>query len=70
MAQGIQVYQVRQYSLKIPKIGSNQFRWGLICLCHRLATADPNEILSRLGVGAFGMHGSGVNLPWAAGARR
>src|SRR5690349_13955899 len=66
--QGIQLYQVTQYSLKNQhdqeNINSLNIDIAFVMGWQRLI---PNEILSRLGVGAFGMHGSSVNLPVGRG---
>ena len=65
---GIQVYQARYYSLKHPDdqayIRSLNLDIAFVIGWQRLI---PEEVLSGLRVGAFGMHGSSMNLPLGRG---
>ena len=67
-ARGIEVYQARYYSLKHPDdqahIRSLKIDIAFVIGWQRLI---PAEILSGLTVGAFGMHGSSMNLPLGRG---
>ncbi len=65
---GISVYQAKQYSLKSPAdqdyICSLNIDIAFVIGWQRLI---PAEILSGLSIGAFGMHGSSMNLPLGRG---
>lgn len=65
---GIRVYQARYYSLKHPDdqayIRSLNLDIAFVIGWQRLI---PEEVLSGLSVGAFGMHGSSMNLPLGRG---
>lgn len=65
---GIQLYQARYYSLKHPDdqtyIRSLNLDIAFVMGWQRLI---PEEVLSGLRVGAFGMHGSSMNLPLGRG---
>lgn len=67
-ARGIQVYQARYYSLKHPDdlafIHSLQIDIAFVMGWQRLI---PAEVLEGLSIGAFGMHGSSMNLPLGRG---
>jgi methionyl-tRNA formyltransferase len=65
---GVSVYQAKQYSLKSLEDQEYINALGIdIALVMGWQRLIPNEILSRLGVGAFGMHGSSANLPLGRG---
>lgn len=65
---GIQLYQARYYSLKHPDdqayINALKLDIAFVIGWQRLI---PAEVLSGLTVGAFGMHGSSMNLPLGRG---
>lgn len=65
---GIQLYQARYYSLKHPDdqayIRSLNLDIAFVMGWQRLI---PEEVLAGLRVGAFGMHGSSMNLPLGRG---
>ena len=65
---GIQVYQARYYSLKHPEdqayIQALNLDLAFAIGWQRLI---PEEVLQGLSVGAFGMHGSSMNLPLGRG---
>ncbi|MBL7774755.1 MAG: hypothetical protein JNK89_02065 [Saprospiraceae bacterium] len=65
---GLQVYQARYYSLKHPDdlayINGLGLDLAFVMGWQRLI---PAEILSGLSIGAFGMHGSSMNLPLGRG---
>jgi len=67
-ARGINVYQANQYSLKSQAdrdfINSLKIDIAFVMGWQRLI---PAEILSGLTIGAFGMHGSSMNLPLGRG---
>lgn len=67
-ARGIEVYQARTYSLKNPAdqeyIKSLQLDIAFVIGWQRLI---PSEVLASLRIGAFGMHGSSMNLPLGRG---
>lgn len=67
-ARGIQVYQANYYSLKHPAdqayINGLGIDLAFVMGWQRLI---PAEILAGLSIGAFGMHGSAVNLPLGRG---
>lgn len=67
-ARGIEVYQARTYSLKNEAdqeyIKSLQLDIAFVMGWQRLI---PSEVLSSLRIGAFGMHGSSMNLPLGRG---
>ncbi len=67
-AKGIQVYQARYYSLKNQEdqayLRSLKIDIAFVIGWQRLI---PAEVLSELTVGAFGMHGSSMNLPLGRG---
>lgn len=65
---GIQVYQARYYSLKHPDdqayLAALKLDIAFVIGWQRLV---PAEVLSGLSIGAFGMHGSSMNLPLGRG---
>lgn len=65
---GINVYQAKYYSLKNPAdqefINSLNIDIAFVVGWQRLV---PAEVLSGLSIGAFGMHGSSMNLPLGRG---
>ena len=65
---GIQVYQAKYYSLKHPDdqahINGLNLDMAFVMGWQRLI---PSEVLSGLKIGAFGMHGSSMNLPLGRG---
>ena len=65
---GIQVYQAKYYSLKHPEdqayINALNLDIAFVIGWQRLI---PAEVLSGLTIGAFGMHGSSMNLPLGRG---
>ncbi|TNE53601.1 MAG: hypothetical protein EP344_14880 [Bacteroidetes bacterium] len=67
-ARGIQVYQARYYSLKhdddLAYINGLNLDLAFVMGWQRLI---PGDILAGLQIGAFGMHGSAVNLPLGRG---
>lgn len=67
-ARGIEVYQARTYSLKNAAdqehIKSLQLDIAFVIGWQRLV---PPEVLASLRIGAFGMHGSSMNLPLGRG---
>lgn len=67
-ARGIEVYQARYYSLKheedLTQIKDLQLDIAFVMGWQRLI---PGDILASMSVGAFGMHGSSMNLPLGRG---
>lgn len=65
---GIKVYEAETYALKAEAdrqyINSLQIDIAFVMGWQRLI---PNEVLSQLSIGAFGMHGSSMNLPLGRG---
>ena len=65
---GIHVYEVKSYALKhaddIRLINDMEIDIAFVMGWQRLI---PDSILSRLSIGAFGMHGSAMNLPLGRG---
>lgn len=67
-ARGIEVYQAKYYSLKhdddLAHINSLGIDVAIVMGWQRLI---PAQVLSGLSIGAFGMHGSSMNLPLGRG---
>ncbi len=67
-SKGIEVYQARYYSLKheedLTRIKDLQIDIAFVMGWQRLI---PGDILASMTVGAFGMHGSSMNLPLGRG---
>ena len=67
-AKGIEVYQAKYYSLKHPDDQAYLQGLGLdIAFVIGWQRLVPAEVLSGLSIGAFGMHGSSMNLPLGRG---
>lgn len=67
-SKGIQVYQAKYYSLKHPDDQAYIQGLGLdIAFVIGWQRLVPAEVLSGLSIGAFGMHGSSMNLPLGRG---
>ena len=65
---GIEVYQAKYYSLKHPDDQAYLQGLGLdIAFVIGWQRLVPAEVLSGLSIGAFGMHGSSMNLPLGRG---
>lgn len=67
-SRGLQVYQAKYYSLKHPDDQAYIKSLGIdIAFVMGWQRLIPAEVLSGLSIGAFGMHGSSMNLPLGRG---